>query len=52
MIRQAGFQLAGSPEATQWGLQSLGGQSQSATDADVQGSWQDLTFGVASIWQG
>lgn len=53
MVRDAGFHLAGSPEAEQWGLRSLGGTSRHPEmDADVQGAWEDLTFGVASIWHG
>lgn len=52
MMKRAGFHLAGSPEATQWGLKDLGGRSAAAEDAEVNGSWEDLTFGIASIWHG
>lgn len=52
MMKRAGFHLAGSPEATQWGLTDLGGRSSATEDAELNGSWEDLTFGIASIWHG
>lgn len=52
MMKEAGFSLAGSQEAAQWGLHDLGGRSTAAEDADVNGGWEDLTFGIASIWHG
>jgi 2-methoxy-6-polyprenyl-1,4-benzoquinol methylase len=52
MMKSAGFYLPGSPEASQWGLHSLGGSTGRAEDEDVQGAWEDQTFGIATIWQG
>lgn len=52
MMQNAGFHLAGSPEASQWGITTLGGTTSRAEDQDVQGAWEDLTFGIASMWQG
>lgn len=52
MMKEAGFHLAGSKEASQWGINSLGGTSSNPQDHDVQGAWEDLTFGIASIWHG
>lgn len=52
MMKTAGFHLPGSPEASRWGLQSLGGSTGRAEDEDVQGAWEDQTYGIATIWQG
>jgi 2-methoxy-6-polyprenyl-1,4-benzoquinol methylase len=52
MMKDAGFHLAGSPEADQWGLTDLGGRSDAPQDAELNGSWQDLSFGIASVWHG
>ncbi|PWZ03083.1 hypothetical protein BCV70DRAFT_197317 [Testicularia cyperi] len=50
MMRDAGFHLTGSPTATSLGFGAESGAKPG--DEDVAGAWEDLTFGVATIWTG
>ncbi|KAJ1032594.1 hypothetical protein NDA16_000617 [Ustilago loliicola] len=50
MMKDAGFHLPGSPTATSLGFPAESGSAAGAED--VAGAWEDLTFGVATIWTG
>ncbi|CCF54654.1 hypothetical protein NDA11_002677 [Ustilago hordei] len=50
MMKDAGFHLPGSPTATSLGFPAESGNATGAED--VAGAWEDLTFGVATIWTG
>ncbi|KAJ1033476.1 hypothetical protein NDA13_001467 [Ustilago tritici] len=50
MMKDAGFHLPGSPTATSLGFPAESGNAAGAED--VAGAWEDLTFGVATIWTG
>lgn len=43
MVADAGFMLPGSAEADSMGLPRLAGRN---------GTWEDLSLGIASIWTG
>ncbi|GAC72688.1 ubiquinone biosynthesis methyltransferase COQ5 [Moesziomyces antarcticus T-34] len=50
MMKEAGFHLPGSPTATSLGFPAESGSAPGSED--VAGAWEDLTFGVATIWTG
>ncbi|CBQ70490.1 probable COQ5-ubiquinone biosynthesis, methyltransferase [Sporisorium reilianum SRZ2] len=50
MMKDAGFHLPGSPTAVSLGFPAESGSA--AGGEDVAGAWEDLTFGVATIWTG
>ncbi|PWN50390.1 hypothetical protein IE53DRAFT_97813 [Violaceomyces palustris] len=52
MISRAGFHLPNSQVARDLGLPSFPKGSATRGDEDVDGAWEDLTLGIASIWTG
>ncbi|PWN40786.1 putative COQ5-ubiquinone biosynthesis, methyltransferase [Ceraceosorus guamensis] len=52
MVAQAGFHLPGSPQAERWGLPAYPEQRSWDGDESVNGAWEDLSFGIATIWKG
>lgn len=52
MVRRAGFELPGSAAAAAYGLPEMQAPQAGADAEDVAGAWEDLSFGIASIWTG